>query len=138
MATAVSMIDPQRKLPPGNPIIVNLIKLNMSEGEPIKVSALELCSATGVMYNKFEVSTHLQITIQQEKRVTNENDPFSATDHIVCQPHFRFWIAKGAAQFQMLFSKHPEFDPKITFQSFLIDQFYLEFSHQRRMSFTSL
>jgi hypothetical protein len=29
-------------------------------------------------------------------------------------------------QFNRLFSKHLEFDPKISFQSFLIDQFYLE------------
>ena len=90
------------------------------------MSALALCSASGVMYNKFEFLTNHQFTIQQEKRLTDENDPSIAKDHSLHQPRFRFWIAKGAAQFIRLFSKHPEFDPKITFQSFLIDQFYLE------------
>jgi hypothetical protein len=58
--------------------------------------------------------------------VTNENDPSSVKDHCVHQHCFRFWISKGATQFNKLFSKHLEFDPKISFQSFLIDQFYLE------------
>jgi hypothetical protein len=62
--------------------------LNTSAGNPIEVSAIELCSATGVMYNKFEVLTNRQFTDQQENRVTNENDPSSATDHIVHQPCF--------------------------------------------------
>jgi hypothetical protein len=29
-------------------------------------------------------------------------------------------------QFTKLFSKHPEFDPKINFKNFLLDQFYLK------------
>jgi hypothetical protein len=74
-ATAVSMIDSDKKLPPVNPIIDYLIKLHTSAREPIEVSALALCSATGVMYNNFEVLTNRQFTVQQEKRVTNENDP---------------------------------------------------------------
>jgi hypothetical protein len=123
--TAVSTID-ARKIQPVNPIIADLLKLHTSAGEPIEVSALALCSASGVMYNKFDVLTNRQFTIQQEKRVIDENDPSIARDHIVRQLCFRFWIAKGAAQFTTLFSKHPEFDPEITFQSFLIDQFYLK------------
>jgi hypothetical protein len=126
MVTTVSTIDSFKRPPTVKPIIDNLIKLHTSAGEPIEVSALALCSASGVMYNNFDVLTNCQFTIQQEKRVTDENDPSIAKDHIVRQPCFRFWIAKGAAQFTTQFSKHPEFDPEITFQSFLIDQFYFE------------
>jgi hypothetical protein len=87
-ATAVSTIDSHKKLPLVNPIIDDLIKLHTNAGEPIEVSALALCSATGVMYNKFEVLTNREFTVQQEKRVTNENNPSSATDHDVRQPRF--------------------------------------------------
>jgi hypothetical protein len=58
--------------------------------------------------------------------VTDENNPSGATDQDVHQLRFRFWIAKGVTQFTTLFSKHPEFDPKISFETFLLDQFYLK------------
>jgi hypothetical protein len=52
--TAVSTID-TLKSPPVNPVIADLIKLHTSAGEPIEVSALAPCSASGVVYNKFDV-----------------------------------------------------------------------------------
>jgi hypothetical protein len=64
VVTVVSTIASRKRPPLVNPIINNLIKLNTSEsGEPIKVSAFALCSATGVMYNKFEVLTNRQFTV---------------------------------------------------------------------------
>ena len=123
-ATAgVSTIEPPIK---PHPIIDKLMKLNTSaSGQPLEVSAADLCAATGVTYNKFSILLNRQYTVRQEKRVTDENNPSS--DHDVRHYRFRFWIAKGAKQFTELFSKHPEFDPeKITFKTFLLDQFYLE------------
>jgi hypothetical protein len=64
--TEVSTIDSRKKPPLYNLIIDNLIKLNTSaSGKPIKVSAFDLCSATGVMYNKFDVLTNRKFTVQQ-------------------------------------------------------------------------
>jgi hypothetical protein len=88
MVTATIMIASRKRPPAVNPIIENLIKMNTGVSGPLEVFALELCSSTVVMYNKFEVLTNRQFTIQQEKRVTHENDPSSATDHIVRQPRF--------------------------------------------------
>jgi hypothetical protein len=82
-STVTAVLRPQV-----NPIISDLIKLHTSAGEPIKVPALSLCSASGVAYNKFDVLTNRQFTIQQEKRVTDENDPSIAKDHTVRQHRF--------------------------------------------------
>jgi hypothetical protein len=37
------------------------------------------------MYKKCEVITKCEFTIQQEKQVTDENNPSGATDQDVCQ-----------------------------------------------------
>jgi hypothetical protein len=122
-ATVVSMIEPHIK---PHPIIDKVMKLNTSaSGQPFKVSATDLCVTTGVTYNKFNILLNRQLTVRQEKRVTDKNNPSS--DHDVHHHWFRQWIAKGANQFTELFSKHPEFNPKkITFKTFLLDQFYVE------------
>jgi hypothetical protein len=58
-ATEVSTIDSHKRPPPVNLIIDNLIKMNTSaSGQPVKVSAFDLCSAKGVMYKKFAVLTN--------------------------------------------------------------------------------
>jgi hypothetical protein len=59
-----------------------------------------------------------KFTVPQEKLVNNENIPTVVTSQGVCEPRFRFWIAKGATQFTKLFSKHPEFDAKDTMKTF--------------------
>jgi hypothetical protein len=50
----------------GQPIIDKLIKMNTAVSGPLEVSAVELCSATGVMYNKFEVLTNRQFTVHKK------------------------------------------------------------------------
>jgi hypothetical protein len=81
-ATAVSTIEPHIK---PHPIIHKLIKLNTSaSGQPLEVSASDLCNTTGVTYNKFSILLNRQFTVRQEKRVTDENNPSS--DHNVPSP----------------------------------------------------
>jgi hypothetical protein len=55
-AIAVYMIDSCKRPLPINPIIENLIQMyTRASGQPIKVSAFDLCNATGIMYKKFAV-----------------------------------------------------------------------------------
>jgi hypothetical protein len=60
-ATAVSTIEPCIK---PHPIIDKLMKLNTSaSGQPFQVSADDVCAATGVTYNKFNILLNREFTV---------------------------------------------------------------------------
>jgi hypothetical protein len=118
-STVTSPSDPKNRPLQTHGIIVKLRQWNRSASEEtLEVLAKELCSATGVMYSRFDALLNRQFTVPQGKRVNNENNTTVVTSQGVHEPRFRFWIAKGATQFTKLFSKHPEFDAKDTMKTF--------------------